>query len=134
MKIKAFKALTPAKGKFKDIASLPYDVVNYNQALKEAENKPLSFMRVVRSEIELDKSVDAYSEVVYQHAKDNFNKLLDKGNLVREEIPSMYLYRQEMGSHSQTGIVATFSAQDYNDDIIKKHEKTRAAIKWFVLT
>ncbi|MFI3290549.1 MAG: DUF1015 family protein [Opitutales bacterium] len=127
MKIKAFKALSPAEGKFKDIASLPYDVVNFEQATQEAQGKPLSFMRVVRSEIELDKSINAYSEAVYAHAKENFDKLLNEGNLVREATPSMYLYRQEMGSHSQTGIVATFSADDYNNDIIKKHEKTRAA-------
>ncbi len=127
MKIKAFKGLRPAEGKADAIASLPYDVVNFAQACKEAEGKPLSFMRVVRSELELDPSIDPYSAPVYQHAKENFQKLVDGGHLVRESEPSMYLYRQQMGDHSQTGLVATFSAEDYDADVIKKHEKTRKA-------
>ena len=102
MKIKAFKGLRPAEGKAADIASLPYDVVNFEQACKEAEGKPLSFMRVVRSELELDPSIDPYSPAVYEHAKQNFQKLVDAGNLIREDAPCMYLYRQQMGSHSQT--------------------------------
>lgn len=127
MKIKAFKGLRPKDGLAKDIASLPYDVVNFKQACKEAEGKPLSFMRVVRSELELDPSIDPYTQTVYDHAKENFEKLVKNGHLIREDAPSMYLYRQQMGSHSQTGIVATFSAQDYDADVIKKHEKTRKA-------
>lgn len=127
MKIRAFKGLRPAEGKAADIASLPYDVVNFEQACKEAEGKPLSFMRVVRSELELDPSIDPYSPAVYEHAKQNFQKLVDAGNLIREDAPCMYLYRQQMGSHSQTGLVATFSAEDYDADVIKKHEKTRKA-------
>ncbi len=127
MKIKAFKGLRPVEGKAADIASLPYDVVDFQQACKEADGKPLSFMRVVRSELELDPTIDPYSDVVYQHAKENFQKLVDGGFLVREDAPCMYLYRQQMGSHSQTGLVATFSAEDYDADVIKKHEKTREA-------
>jgi len=127
MKIKAFKGLVPAEGKFKDIASLPYDVVNFEQATKEAEGKPLSFMRVVRSEIELSPETNPYSETVYAHAKENFDKLVSGKNLVREAKKTMYLYRQQMGSHSQTGLVATFAVEDYDNDIIKKHEKTREA-------
>lgn len=127
MKIKAFKGLRPKDGLAKDIASLPYDVVNFKQACKEAEGKPLSFMRVVRSELELDPNIDPYTQAVYDHAKENFEKLVKNGYLIREDAPSMYLYRQQMGSHSQTGIVATFSAQDYDADVIKKHEKTRKA-------
>ncbi len=127
MKIKAFKGLRPKDGLAKDIASLPYDVVNFKQACKEAEGKPLSFMRVVRSELELDPNIDPYTQAVYDHAKENFEKLVKNGHLIREDVPSMYLYRQQMGSHSQTGIVATFSAQDYDADVIKKHEKTRKA-------
>ena len=127
MKIKAFKGLRPKDGLAKDIASLPYDVVNFKQACKEAEGKPLSFMRVVRSELELDPNIDPYTQAVYDHAKENFEKLVKNGYLIREDAPSMYLYRQQMGNHSQTGIVATFSAQDYDADVIKKHEKTRKA-------
>ena len=127
MKIRSFKGLTPAKGKAKAIASLPYDVVNYQQACEQAEGRPLSFMRVVRSEIELPEGTDPYSDAVYAHAKENFERLIANGDLVREPENCMYLYRQEMGGHSQTGLVATFSAEDYDSDVIKKHEKTRAA-------
>ncbi len=127
MKIKAFKGLRPTQDKASSIASLPYDVVNFQQACKEAEGKPLSFMRVVRSELELDPSIDPYSEPVYAHAKENFQKLVDGGHMIREDVPCMYLYRQQMGEHSQTGLVATFSAEDYDNDVIKKHEKTREA-------
>jgi len=128
MKIRSFKPLRPANnGKAKDIASLPYDVVNFEQATKHAEGKPLSFMRVVRSEIELPKNVDPYSAQVYAHALSNFKKLVDGGHLVREDKPCLYLYRQVMGNFSQTGVVAVCSAEDYDNDIIKKHEKTRKA-------
>lgn len=127
MKIKAFKGLTPTKNNVADIASLPYDVVNFEQATQQAAGKPLSFMRVVRSEIELPEGTPAYSDTVYNHAKENFEKLVSSGNLVREAAPCMYLYRQQMGAHSQTGLVATFAASDYDNDIIKKHEKTREA-------
>ena len=127
MKIRSFKGLTPAKGKAEAIASLPYDVVNYQQACEQAEGRPLSFMRVVRSEIELPEGTDPYSDAVYAHAKENFERLIANGDLVREPENCMYLYRQEMGGHSQTGLVATFSAEDYDSDVIKKHEKTRAA-------
>ncbi len=127
MKRKAFKALRPADGLAKDIASLPYDVVNFEQACEQAQGKPLSFMRVVRSELELPADTNPYSDVVYNHAKENFQKLIDNKQLIREDKPVMYLYRQQMGEHSQTGLVATFSAEDYDNDVIKKHEKTRAA-------
>lgn len=127
MKIRSFKGLTPAKGKAEAIASLPYDVVNFEQAEEQAKGHPLSFMRVVRSEIELPAGTDPYSDAVYAHAKENFEKLVADGNLVREPENCMYLYRQQMGDHSQTGLVAVFSAEDYDADVIKKHEKTRQA-------
>lgn len=127
MKIKSFKGLRPKKETAADIASLPYDVVNFEQAKEHAAGRPLSFMRVVRSEIELPEGTDPYSDAVYNHAKENFQKLVDAGNLIREDGDAMYLYRQEMNGHSQTGLVATFSALDYDQDVIKKHEKTRQA-------
>ena len=127
MKSKAFKGLRPVQDKAADIASLPYDVVNFEQATEQAKGKPLSFMRVVRSEIELPEGTEPYSQAVYDHAKENFEKLVKNGHMVREDAPCMYLYRQVMGGHAQTGLVATFSAEDYDNDVIKKHEKTREA-------
>ncbi|MBP3525069.1 MAG: DUF1015 family protein, partial [Opitutales bacterium] len=90
MKIKSFKGLTPADGKAEAVASLPYDVVNFEQAKEQAEGRPLSFMRVVRSEIELPEGTDPYSDAVYAHAKENFEKLVSGGVLVREPQPCMY--------------------------------------------
>lgn len=107
MKIKAFKGLRPVKDKAADIASLPYDVVNFEQAAEQAKGKPLSFMRVVRSEIELPEGTEPYSQAVYDHAKENFEKLVKNGHMVREDAPCMYLYRQVMAGHAQTGLVAT---------------------------
>ncbi len=127
MKIKAFKGLRPTVEKAAAIASLPYDVVNFVQAKEQAEGKPLSFMRVVRSEIELPEGTEPYSQPVYNHAKENFEKLVVNGDMVREDADCMYLYRQIMDGRSQTGLVATFSASDYDNDVIKKHEKTREA-------
>lgn len=127
MKIRPFNGLRPKEGLAKDIASLPYDVVDFKQACEQAEGKPLSFMRVVRSELELPEGTDPYSDKVYEHAYENFKKLVDNSYLVREGEKAMYLYRQVMGDHAQTGLVATFSAQDYDSDVIKKHEKTRQA-------
>ena len=127
MKIRPFNGLRPKEGLAKDIASLPYDVVDFKQACEQAEGKPLSFMRVVRSELELPEGTDPYSDQVYEHAYENFKKLVDNSYLVREGEKVMYLYRQVMGDHAQTGLVATFSAQDYDSDVIKKHEKTRQA-------
>ncbi len=127
MKIKSFKGLRPQAKYAQDIASLPYDVVNFEQACEQAKGRPLSFMRVVRSELELPIGTEAYSQEVYNHAKENFQKLVDGQYLVRETEPAMYLYRQQMGKHSQTGLVATFAASDYDADVIKKHEKTRKA-------
>ena len=75
MKIRAFRGLRPIPEKSADIASLPYDVVNFEQAVEQAKGKPLSFMRVVRSEIELPEGTDPYSDAVYLHAKENFKKL-----------------------------------------------------------
>ena len=125
MKIRAFKGLTPIPGEAEAIASLPYDVVNFEQACEQAKGKPLSFMRVVRSEIELPPDTPPYSDAVYRHAKENFDKLVEGGHLVRERANCMYLYRQQMDGHSQTGLVAVFSASDYDSGVIKKHEKTR---------
>ena len=127
MKIRPFNGLRPNPKFAKDIASLPYDVVNFDQARAQAEGKPLSFMRVVRSELELPEGTNPYSAEVYSHAKENFEKLVNGGYLEREGANAMYLYRQQMGGHSQTGLVATFSAEDYDADVIKKHEKTRKA-------
>ena len=123
--IRPFKALRPSKDRAKIVASVPYDVVNRKEAKDQAEGNSLSFLRVTRSEIELDDSISPYSDEVYKRAKDNLNRLKKEAPLVTEDRPHFYLYRLEMNGKSQVGIAATFSVDDYEKDIILKHEKTR---------
>lgn len=125
MRVKAFKAWRPAEGKAESVASVPYDVVDTKQAAALAAGNPDSFLHVVRAEIDLPEGTDAYSDVVYNQAKANLQRLMDDGVLVREEKPTIYLYSQQMGDHIQFGIVATCHFEDYEEGKIKIHEKTR---------
>ncbi len=123
--IKPFKALRPSKDIAQTVASVPYDVVNRKEARIEAEGNPLNFLRVTRSEIELDDSVSPYSAEVYKKAKENLERLKTEAPLIVEDSPHFYLYRLEMNGKAQVGIAATFSVDDYEKDVILKHEKTR---------
>ncbi len=125
--IKPFNAVRPEKSVVSQVASVPYDVVNREEAKKEAEGNKLNFLRVTRSEIELPDDVNAYSPEVYQKAKENYLRLKKEAPLLKDTSPKFYLYRQIMGEHSQVGITATFSVKDYDNDVIMKHEKTRKA-------
>lgn len=125
--IRPFKALRPVKEKAHLVASVPYDVVNTEEAAELAEGNPLSFLRVTRSEIELDSSVDHYSQEVYLKAKSNFERLVNDAPLVQDETPRLYIYELTMNQQVQTGIAATFSVDDYDNNVIMKHEKTRKA-------
>ncbi len=125
--IRPFNAVRPEKSVVSKVASVPYDVVNREEAKKEAEGNTLNFLRVTRSEIELPDEVNPYSPEVYQKAKENYLRLKKEAPLLQDETPRFYLYRQIMGEHSQIGITATFSVKDYDNDVIMKHEKTRKA-------
>ena len=120
--IRPFKAVRPDKKVVNLVASVPYDVVNREEAKKEAEGNPLNFLRITRSEIELPDEVHPYSPEVYQKAKENYLRLKSEAPLLQEESPRFYLYRQIMGEHSQIGITATFSVKDYDNDVIMKHK------------
>ena len=124
-KIKAFKGYRPNQDFVSKIASVPYDVVNTEEARALAEGNPDSFLRVVRSEIEFDEGQDAYAPEIYQRAKDNLESLIKDGKLIQEDSESVYLYQVQMGEHIQTGIVALSSVDEYDKDLVKKHEKTR---------
>ncbi len=89
-----------------------------------AEN-PLSFLHVVKPEIDLEPGTDVYAPEVYETGAANLRRLVDDGALIREEVPALYLYRQRMGDHVQTGLVAGASVDEYEADLIKKHEHTR---------
>ncbi len=123
--IRPFRAVRPHGKVAHLVASVPYDVVNKEEAAELAKGNPLSFLRVTRSEIELKHDVNTYSSEVYQKAKSNFERLKEEAPLIQENEPKLYIYKLTMGIHSQTGIAATFSVEDYNNDVIKKHEKTR---------
>jgi uncharacterized protein (DUF1015 family) len=127
MKLRAFQGLRPAPRSVENVASLPYDVVNRQEAAGLAKDNPLSMLHVVRAEIDLPEVEDPYSEPVYAKAAENFQRLQDEGHLIREDKPAIYVYQQQMGDHVQKGIAAVCHVQDYDNDVIKKHEKTRQA-------
>jgi uncharacterized protein (DUF1015 family) len=106
------------------IAAVPYDVVSTDEARALADGNPLSFLRVSRAEIELPPGSNPYAPEVYERATANL-EALKKRALVAEDEPCLYLYRLRMGSHEQTGVAGCFSLDDYDADVIKKHERTR---------
>ena len=120
-----FAALRPTPETVARVASVPYDVVNSDEAAVLAGNDPLSFLRVSRPEIECPPGTNIYADAVYQKASDNFDRLRRAAPLVIEDRPSLYVYRLHMGAHVQTGVAACYSVDEYARDLIKKHEKTR---------
>lgn len=123
--IKAFKGIRPIKDKVAEIASPPYDVMNSKEARVFVENNPISFLHVVKPEVDLPENINIYDEQVYQKGRENLDKLINDGNLIQDKENSLYIYKQIMGKHTQIGIVACASVDDYINDIIKKHEHTR---------
>ncbi len=123
--IRPFKAVRPNEKVAHLVASVPYDVVNRKEAAELAKGNPLSFLRITRSEIEMKKDINVYSHDVYQKAKENWGWLKNNAPLKQDNEPHFYVYQLTMGNHSQVGIAATFSVDDYDNDVIKKHEKTR---------
>lgn len=123
--LKPFRALRPQPKLAREVCTLPYDVMNTEEARDMAEGNPLSFLRVTRSEIEFGPDVDSHSAEVYQHGAAKLQQLIAQGSMLRDDQPRYYLYRQVMGSHSQTGLVAVASCAEYDAGIIKRHELTR---------
>jgi uncharacterized protein (DUF1015 family) len=107
------------------VAAVPYDVVNTEEAHALAAGDPLSFLHVSRAEIGLPRDTNPYADSVYARAVENFARLKEAAPLVRDERPGLYVYRLRMGAHEQTGVAATFSVDEYDRDVIKKHERTR---------
>ncbi len=123
--IRPFKALRPEKSISHLVASVPYDVVNRDEAKELARDNPFLLLHVTRSEIDLDENLNPYSEQVYNKAKVALSEIKSKAPLIEDENPYFYLYRLIMGEQSQIGIAATFSIDDYDNNVILKHEKTR---------
>jgi len=125
--VRPFKGIRPNEGLEQQIASLPYDVMNRAEAKKMAEGNEKSFLHVVRAEIDFDDSVNAYDESIYKASRARLDSMIDTGDLVQENQPVYYIYRQIMNGRVQTGLVACTSVDEYLDNVIKKHEFTREA-------
>jgi len=120
-----FNGLLPEPAKAGKVAAVPYDVVNSEEAATLAQGNPLSFLRVSKPEIEMEPGINLYDDKVYAKAKANFERLCKDAPLKTDAEPHIYAYKLQMGNHSQTGIAAAFSTDEYDKNIIKKHEKTR---------
>jgi uncharacterized protein (DUF1015 family) len=123
-RLQPFRALRPRPDAAARVAAVPYDVVSADEARALAAGNPLSFLRVSRAEIELPPTTDPYSGAVYEQAAKNFDRLRRTALTIEDEA-SVYAYRLRMGAHTQTGLAACFSLDEYDRDIIKKHERTR---------
>jgi len=123
--IKPFKGVRPPKELVEEVACLPYDVMNSDEAAQMAEGKEASLLHITRAEIEFKKGTDTHSDPVYAKAKENFDAFQEKGFLVQDKEARYYIYAQTMNGITQYGIVGAASCQDYLDGNIKKHELTR---------
>lgn len=123
--IRPFKGLRPDQKYAEKVAAPPYDVLNSQEARELAKDDPYSFLHVSKPEIDLPVDIDSYDERVYEKGVENLKKLIAKKVLIQDEEPCFYIYRQIMGAHVQSGIVAVASVEDYNNGIIKIHEYTR---------
>lgn len=123
--IRPFKAYRPVKEYVKDIAALPYDVMSSKEAREIVKNNKYSFLRVDRAEVNLAESVGEYDKVVYDTANQVLENMIEKGLYIQEKTPAIYIYQQIMDGRGQKGIVCCTSVDDYINNIIKKHERTR---------
>jgi uncharacterized protein (DUF1015 family) len=120
-----FKAVRPHRQFVSQVAALPYDVMTRDEAKTAVKDKPLSFLHVEKSEIDVPDQTKSNDNIIYQKAKSNFNKMQEDGILKQDESPAFYIYRQQMEGRMQTGIVGVVSAREYDEGKIKKHELTR---------
>ena len=125
MQIRAFRAWCARPDLAAQVASVPYDVVDTTEAKALAAGNPCSFLHVSRAEIDMAPGIDPYSSEVYQQGRQTLNRFQQEGILRQESTPQLFLYRQTMGAHVQRGIVACCSTVEYEQKIIRIHEKTR---------
>ncbi len=123
--VRPFRALRPLPPQAADVSAVPYDVVNTEEARQLADGNPLSFLRVSRPEIEMPEGTDIYSDAVYAKAAANFDRLIASAPMIIEDEPSFYIYALKLGERTQVGVVACCSVDEYDNDIILKHERTR---------
>jgi uncharacterized protein (DUF1015 family) len=123
--IKPFTGLRPAPGRASEVAAPPYDVMSAAEARAMVEGRPQSFLHISRPEVDLPEDMDPYAPQIYAKARENLDRMIGEGVLVRDETPHYYVYRLTMGAHVQTGLVAAASVAAYDADRIRKHEFTR---------
>ncbi|NLP04876.1 DUF1015 domain-containing protein [Candidatus Fermentibacteria bacterium] len=124
-RIRPFKGLRPLKEYASRVAAPPYDVLDSDEAREMAAGNPYSILHVTKPEIDLDPSIDLYDPRVYARGAENFRKMIADGVLVQDPEPCFYFYRQIMGDHAQVGLVGCASVEDYDRNVIRKHEFTR---------
>ena len=124
--LKPFKAVRPKDEYASEVGALPYDVMNSEEAREMVRDKPYSFLHVDKAEVDLPQGIDIYSAEVYEKAKENLDALSENGICKQDEKPMLYIYRQIMNGREQTGIVGCTAVDDYINNVIKKHEFTRA--------
>ncbi|HRU42076.1 MAG TPA: DUF1015 family protein [Candidatus Diapherotrites archaeon] len=124
--VKAFRAIRPAPELAHKVAALPYDVMDSNEAREMVKGNPYSFLHVDKAEVDLDPSIDIYDKRVYEKARDNLREMIKDGVFQQDEKNCLYIYKQVMKGRVQTGLVGCTSIDDYVNNIIKKHEYTRA--------
>ena len=124
-RIKPFKGLRPPKNLVEQVASRPYDVLNSEEARKEAEGNEKSLYHIIKPEIDFEAGTDEHDERVYTKAVENFDKFQKNGWLVQDSEERYYIYAQTMNGHTQYGLVVCTHMEDYLNGIIKKHELTR---------
>lgn len=123
---KPFKAVRPVPERAAQVAALPYDVMNSDEAREAVKDNPYSFLHVDKAEIDLDPSINLYDEKVYLKARGNLDALVNNGVCKQDVVECVYIYRQIMNGRSQTGLVGCTAIDDYINNVIKKHELTRA--------
>ena len=123
---KPFKAVRPLPEYAAQVAALPYDVMNSEEAREMVRDNPYSFLHVDKAEVDLPVGTELYSETVYRKAAENLQKLESDGICRQDSTDNIYIYRQIMDGRSQTGLVGCVSIDDYMNNVIKKHELTRA--------
>ena len=124
--VRPFCAVRPRSDIADQVAALPYDVYNRQEAREAVKGKPYSFLNIDRPETQLDPSVDIYSDIVYETANHLLRKHIESGVFIQDRFPCYYIYELIMDGRHQTGIVGCASIDDYIDGTIKQHEKTRA--------
>ena len=120
-----FEALRPVPEKVEEVACVPYDVISTEEARALAKGKPLSFLHVIRPEIDLPEGIDEHDDAVYEKGAENLRAYARSPFALREERPSLYVYRLVMAGRAQSGIFGCVAVSDYDNDVILKHEKTR---------